>query len=157
MLATFSMHIEHDLGWTEGHYAKVHEAIVAVLRNFLESDGNIPIERGGDIRYVDHRTAFRDQTSELVHPRADGGRTHTPRLFATGRTQPLGSFAICAQHRGLERGVPVQIFRFEVGAKFNQQLQNVITTPIDSEVDRSQTMLKPRHASLENARVFLNQ
>src|SRR5215831_16825641 len=94
VLAAFSMHIEHDLGWTEGHYAKVHEAIVAVSRNFLESDGNIPIERGGDIWYVDHRIAFLDRTSELVHPRADGGRTHTHGLLAAGSTQPSGAFAI---------------------------------------------------------------
>src|SRR5262249_10926720 len=44
MLPSFTVHVDQDLGLSEGEDSEVHESVVTVSSDFLKSNGRIPVE-----------------------------------------------------------------------------------------------------------------
>lgn len=60
-----------------------------------------------------------------------------------------------AQHRHRQRGLTVLVFRFEVRAQIDQQIQDVVTASADREMQRCLPLFERRQAAIERLRILL--
>jgi len=72
-----------------------------------------------------------------------------------GSEQTAHGRLISAQHRGLERGMAMVVFCFQIRAELDQQTQNVVAISADGEVQRRMPLFEARHAAVECFRAIL--
>ena len=65
--------------------------------------------------------------------------------------------SIAAQHRDRERGLPTHVFRLDVRAELDQEIEDVVALSIHREMERRLSVLEARHAAVEHSRVLLDQ
>src|SRR5215510_14167681 len=78
------------------------------------------------------------------------------RLRGTGGDELRAGGGVATQHRVFESRLAVAVGRIDVGAKLDEQREDVVTPACDREVQRCLPVIETRHAAIERSRMLLD-
>ena len=97
------------------------------------------------------------ESASFGHARPEARRGDRLRRLRAGGVQAAHRLSISAQHRDRQRGLTAHVFRFQVRAELDQEIQDVVALSVDGEMQRRLPVFEARHAAIERFRILLHQ